>query len=89
MPCLYESFAGNLGEVDRMCPALILLSEEPETYLEWMKSCASCTKQLNLAVSTRVTTAEEQGADSILHRRLFGWTSWVRLICAERTLNFK
>ena len=79
MPCLYESFAGNLGEVDRMCPALILLSEEPETYLEWMKSCASRTNQLNLAVSTRVSSAEKEVAHSIHHRRLFGWTSWVRL----------
>ena len=72
-----------------MCPALILLSEEPGTYLEWMKSCASRPNQLNLAVSKGVTTAEEQVSHSILHRRLFGWTSWLRLTCTERALNFK
>ena len=58
MPCQDESFAGDLGEVGRrMCPKLILLSEEPGTYFEWMKSCASRTNQLNLAVSTRVSSA--------------------------------
>ena len=64
MLCQYESFAANLEEVDRMCPALILLSEDQRTYLEWMKSCASRTNQLNLAVSKRVSFAEKQVAYS-------------------------